>query len=76
MAETTVKTLLCCGFPLTCKAMGRVYQCWRRIFREMFLRFEYHMLDVLYPFVTYLLSFPRSVEYNETGVHQAVVGAS
>jgi hypothetical protein len=45
VAETTVKRLLCCGFRRTGKAMGHVYQCWRRICREIifFLSFEYHM---------------------------------
>jgi hypothetical protein len=35
MAETIVKRLLCCGFRRTGKAMGQVYQCWRRICREI-----------------------------------------
>jgi hypothetical protein len=33
--ETEVKTLLCCGFRRTGKAMGQVYQCWLRICREI-----------------------------------------
>jgi hypothetical protein len=55
VAETTVKTLLCCGFRRTGKAMGHVYQCWRRICREINVlsMFEYHMFYVLYPFVTF-----------------------
>jgi hypothetical protein len=39
--------------------MGQVYQCWWRICREInvFLsRFEYHMLYVLHPFVSYILT--------------------
>jgi hypothetical protein len=46
------------------KAMGQVYQCWWRICQEInaFSRFEYHTFYVLYPFVTYLLTFPRSTE--------------
>jgi hypothetical protein len=63
VAETTVITLLWCGFGRTGKAMGRVYQCCWRICREInvffFSRYEYHMLHVLYPFVTYLLTLPR-----------------
>jgi hypothetical protein len=41
--------------------MGRIYQCWWRICREInvFSRFEYHMFYVLYPFVTYLMALPR-----------------
>jgi hypothetical protein len=35
VTETTVKRLLCCGFRRTGKAMGHVYQCWRRICREI-----------------------------------------
>jgi hypothetical protein len=64
VAETTVKTLLSCAFRRTGKAMGQVYQCCWRICRETnaFLsRFEYHMFYVLYPFVTYLLSLPRTM---------------
>jgi hypothetical protein len=55
---TTVKRLLCCGFRRTSKAMGQVYQCWWRIFREMdvFSRFKYHLFLFLYAFVTYLLT--------------------
>jgi hypothetical protein len=52
VAETSV----CCGFQHTGKAMGRV--C-REI--NVFSRFEYQVLYVLYPFVTYLLSLPRSI---------------
>jgi hypothetical protein len=43
--------------------MGQVYQCWWRICREInvlfFPSFEY-MFYVLYPFVTYWLTLPRS----------------
>jgi hypothetical protein len=62
MAETTIKRFLCCGFRRTGKAMGQVYQCWWRICLEInvFSRFEYHMFYVLYPFVTYVLTLPRS----------------
>jgi hypothetical protein len=35
VAEITVKILLCCGFRRTGKAMGQVYQCWWRIYREI-----------------------------------------
>jgi hypothetical protein len=63
VAETTVKRLPCCGFRLTGKAMGQVYQCWWRICQEVnvFFRFEYHMFYVLYPFVTHLLTLPRAL---------------
>jgi hypothetical protein len=64
VAETTVKSLLCCGFRRTGKATGQVYQCWWKICREInvfffFSRFEYHMFFVVYPCMTYLLTFPR-----------------
>jgi hypothetical protein len=61
VAETTIKRFLCCGFRRTGKAMGQVYQCWWRIFREInaFSRFEYHVFYVLDPSVTYLLAFPH-----------------
>jgi hypothetical protein len=60
VAETTVKRLLCCGFRRTAKAVGE--QCWW-ICREInvfFSMFEHHMFYILYPFVTYLLTLPRS----------------
>jgi hypothetical protein len=58
--EATGKRLLCCRFWPTGKAMGHMYQCWWRICREInaFSRFEYHMVYILYPFVTYLLTLP------------------
>jgi hypothetical protein len=63
VAETTVKRLLCRGFRRTGKAMGHVYQCWWRIYREInvFASFEYHIFYVLHPFVTYILSLPRTI---------------
>jgi hypothetical protein len=62
VAETTMRRLLCYGFRRTGKAMGQMYQCWWRICREInvFSRLEYHTLYVLYPFVTYLLTLPRT----------------
>jgi hypothetical protein len=61
VAETTVKRLLRCGFRRTGKAMGQVYQCWWRICREIIVLFifEYHIVYVLYPSVTYLRTLPR-----------------
>jgi hypothetical protein len=40
--------------------MGQVCQCWWRICLEInvFSRFEYYMLYVLYSFMTYLLTLP------------------
>jgi hypothetical protein len=61
----SVKRLLCYGFLRTGKAMEQVYQSWWRICREInvfFLSFEYHICYVLYPLVTYLLTFPVFVE--------------
>jgi hypothetical protein len=62
VVETTVKRLLCCGFRGTGKEMGQVYQCWWRICREInvFSKLENHMFNVLYPFVTYLLTLSRT----------------
>jgi hypothetical protein len=63
VAETTVKILQCCGFWRTGKAMGQVYQCRWRICREInvFPRLEYyHMLYVLCPFGTNLLTLIRT----------------
>jgi hypothetical protein len=50
-----------CGCPRTGKAMGKVYQCWWRICREVnvFCRFKYRMFCDLYQFMTYLLTLPR-----------------
>jgi hypothetical protein len=60
MFETTIRRLLCCGFRCTGKVIRQVYHCWWRICQviNVFSRFEYH---VLYPFVTYLLTVPRSL---------------
>jgi hypothetical protein len=49
VTETTIKRLLCCGFPRTGKAMGQVCRCWWRICREMnvfFFSFEYLMFYI------------------------------
>jgi hypothetical protein len=64
VAEATVKRLLHCGFQHTGKAMGQVYQYWWRICQELqvFSRIKYHMFYGLYPFVTYLLTFPRGFQ--------------
>jgi hypothetical protein len=53
VAEAVVKRLLCCGFPRT---------GWWRIGQEIkvFSMYEYHMFYVLYPFVTCLLTLPRT----------------
>jgi hypothetical protein len=53
--------LLFCTFRRTGKAMGKVFQCWRRICREInvFPRFEYHIFYVLYQLVNYLLTLRR-----------------
>jgi hypothetical protein len=56
VSETTITRILFCGFRRTGKAMGQVYQCWWRVFREINIssRFEYPVFYVLYQFVTYL----------------------
>jgi hypothetical protein len=74
VTETTVKKLLCCGFRRTDKAMGQVYRCWWRICREInvFSRFESHMFYVLYPFVTYLLTFPRNFNIRSGEEHNSI----
>jgi hypothetical protein len=40
VVDTVVLRLLCCGFRRTGKAMGPVYQCWRRICREINVSFS------------------------------------
>jgi hypothetical protein len=54
--------------------MGQVYQCWWRLCREIhvFSRFEYHIFYVMHPFVTYLLTFPRS-EAQEQLCHYQII---
>jgi hypothetical protein len=44
------------------KAMGQVYECWWRVCREINVlsSFGYHMFYVLYPFVAYSLTLPRT----------------
>jgi hypothetical protein len=66
VTEKTVKKLLRCGFRPAGKAMGQVYQCWWRIYREIkvFSRLKYHMFYVLYPFVPYLLTIPRILYFH------------
>jgi hypothetical protein len=65
VAGTTVKRVLCCGFRRIYKTMGQVYQCWCRICRQtnVFLRFEYRMFYVSYPFVTYVLTLLRIIRF-------------
>jgi hypothetical protein len=64
LAETTAKRLPCWGFHRTGKVMGQVYRCCWRICREInvFSRFKYHMIYVLYPSVTYLLTLPHMLQ--------------
>jgi hypothetical protein len=73
MAETTIKSFLCCGFRCTGKAMGQVYQCWWRTCREIhvFSTFKYHMFYVLYQFVTYLLT-PSHIRPININVHHLI----
>jgi hypothetical protein len=55
---------LCCGFRRTGKAMGQsVLMSVEHIskIKFFFLRYEYHVFYVLYPFVTYLLTLPRTI---------------
>jgi hypothetical protein len=63
--------LICCVFRRTGKAMGQAYQCWWKICRgrNVFPRFEYRMFYVLYPFVFYLLTLPRTLRINVTYIH-------
>jgi hypothetical protein len=69
VAETTVERLLYCWFRRTGEAIGLECQCWWRIC--FFLRFEYHMFYVLYPFVAYLLISLGST-WQHLGTHQKV----
>jgi hypothetical protein len=63
VAETAVKRLPCCGFRRTGKAMGTtvISVGGGYVEKKMFVsRFEYHIFYVLYPFVTYLVTLPRT----------------
>jgi hypothetical protein len=59
-----------CVFQRTGKAMGQIYQCWWWICREknVFSRLEYHIFYVLYPFLTYLLTLPRTFREREIAI--------
>jgi hypothetical protein len=62
VADTTAKILLCCGFRRTGKAMGQICQCWLRIYQDInvFFQVPISIFYVLYQFVIYLLTLPRS----------------
>jgi hypothetical protein len=64
VAEITVKGLLYCGFRCDGKAMGQCINVggWyvEKLMFFFLSRFEYHMFCVLYPFVTDLLTLPRT----------------
>jgi hypothetical protein len=58
------RKILRCAFRRTGKTMRQTYQCWLRICQEILVhvfRFVCNMLHVLYPFVTYLLTVPRTI---------------
>jgi hypothetical protein len=61
------KNFHACGLRSTGKVMGQVHHCWWRICREINIssRLEFYMFYVLYPVVTYLLSFPRTMGGSE-----------
>jgi hypothetical protein len=61
VSGTVVKRLVCCWFRCTGRPVGQMYQCWWRICWEInvFSRFEFHVVYVLYPFVTYLPTLPH-----------------
>jgi hypothetical protein len=62
MVETTVKRLLFCGFKRTGKAMGQVYQCWWRIYREINVFFQVRISFVL-RFIRICNLFTDSLSY-------------
>jgi hypothetical protein len=62
VAETAVKRLLCCGFRHPGKAMGRVYQCWWRICREVNVFFKVRISHVLH-FISICDLFTDSLRY-------------
>jgi hypothetical protein len=63
VAETTVETLLCCGFRRTGKSDGTSVSMLQKDMSRnklsFFFRLEYDMCYVLYKFVTHLLRLPR-----------------
>jgi hypothetical protein len=80
MDETTVKRLLCCGFRRSGKEIGRLYQSWWRIWREIVVFFGsnityFEFYIHLWPFywlslVNWSCSFqkPRYLLISVTGV--------
>jgi hypothetical protein len=55
VAETAVKK------DLNAAAVDALCQCVSVLVEDVFSMFEYHMFYVLYPFVTYLLTYSRTV---------------
>jgi hypothetical protein len=58
------------GFRRTDKAMGQVYQCWRRICREInfFSQVRISHISILYPFVTYLTTVSHMLRLIRTPI--------
>jgi hypothetical protein len=69
VAETTVKRLLCAGFDALVKRWDKCMKVGGGYVEKInvFPRFEYHMFYVLYPFVTYLLTLPRTYNISQVG---------
>jgi hypothetical protein len=59
VAETTVKAVLCCGFQGKGKAMGQVYQCSWRIYREI----KFFPASIITCFTSYCDLFTDSSSY-------------
>jgi hypothetical protein len=67
VAETKVERLICCGFRLTGRAMGQVYQCWWRICREINV---FPVSNITYfTFISICDLFTGSLSYIHTYIH-------
>jgi hypothetical protein len=64
VAKTTVKSLYTAGFDALVKRWAKCINVGGGYVEKCFTMFEYHMFYVLYPFVTYLLSLPRTTQCN------------
>jgi hypothetical protein len=71
VAETAARRLLCCLFRRIGKAMGQVLIVLvGDMSRNIFFQFEYLIFYVLYPFVTYLLTLPRTIVSHPVCFHR------
>jgi hypothetical protein len=64
MIETTVKSLLCCEFRRTGKAMGQMYQCWWRLRRKINVFFFQVQISNVLRFISNCDLFTEAPSYS------------